>query len=162
LKSSSSHGGWYTSKQENMIDMKTDKHIVLVVLALGSLLSFGPAACAQNQTNSPPANGQRGARLREHFAKVAQELKLTDEQKSKVRAVFREERERFQVLRADTSLTPAQRRAQVKQIRDDINASMRGILTAGQYEKWREMREERKESRQARRQDKQQGNTNQN
>lgn len=142
--------------------MKTNKYSVLAALALGSLLAFGFAARAQDQTNSPPARGQRGAQLREHLAKVAQELNLTDEQKSKVRAVLQEDREKLQALRADTSLTPAQRKTQLKQIRDDINAKMKGILTAEQYEKWQKMREERKEARQERKQEKQQGNTNQN
>jgi len=98
--------------------------------------------------------------MREHFKKVAQELNLTDEQKSKVQAVFQQERQKLQALRADTSLTPDQRRAKVKEIRDEIGTKMKGILTTEQYDKWMRIREEARQNWQERRQERQ-GNKNQ-
>ena len=140
--------------------MKTNRNSLIVLLALGSLLALGPAARAQDQANRPPARGQRGALMREHFKKVAQELNLTDEQKSKVQAVFQQERQKLQALRADTSLTPDQRRAKVKEIRDEIGTKMKGILTTEQYDKWMRIREEARQNWQERRQERQ-GNKNQ-
>jgi Spy/CpxP family protein refolding chaperone len=125
--------------------MKKNKYKVLPALALGGLLALGPAVHAQVQTNSPPVPGQRGSRLRQHFAKVVQELKLTGEQKSKIRAVFQSEREKIKALRTDASLTRAQRRAEVWEIRADFIAQMKGILTAEQFEKWLQIREETKQ-----------------
>lgn len=128
------------------MNMKIKRNSVIAVLALGGLLAVGPAARAQAQTNNPPVRGHRGALLRQHFAKVAQALKLTDEQKSKIRAVFQTEREKVKALSADASVTPAQRRVKVKEIRADFITQMKSILTAEQYEKRLKIRQETKQN----------------
>ena len=113
------------------------KHTTILLLALGGMVAFGPALSAQD-TNTPaplppgavPAPHVRG------FAGIAQQLDLTPDQQPKVKAAFESMMKKMRDVRQNTDLTPDDRRAQIKTIRDETNETLKGILTPEQYAKW--------------------------
>jgi Spy/CpxP family protein refolding chaperone len=70
---------------------------------------------------------------------LAQQLNLTDDQKAKVKPILEARDQKMHDLRGDTSLTPEDRRAKMKALRDDIITQMKAVLTPEQFEKWQKM-----------------------
>jgi Spy/CpxP family protein refolding chaperone len=81
-------------------------------------------------------------KMREWMKKTAEELNLTEEQKSKLKDVYQGPVERLKELRADTSLTPEQKLQEYKAIEEDIVPQLKKILTEEQFNKWQQKREE--------------------
>ena len=133
--------------------MKKSQMNWLGALGLGAALLCTPSVFgADEKPAAPPpgrqgqGGGQRGAgvsqRQQEFMKKMAEELKLTDEQKKKVEANQKAQLEKTAKLRQDTSLSQEDRRAKMKTIRDESDKKMKEILTADQFPKWQKMREE--------------------
>jgi periplasmic protein CpxP/Spy len=128
------------------MQMKRSRLNLLSVIALGGVMACGPMVRAQDTaTPPPPAQGgdnptapapNRGAALQDALAK----LNLTPEEQLKVKAVFKEQREKMTALRDDTSLTPQERRPKMKEITDATDAKLKTILTPDQYAKWETVR----------------------
>ena len=131
--------------------MKNTNLRVITALALGSLLAV-TALNAQEKParpgrpeSAPPGEGRPGPRgpgdraeaAKERLAKMAEELNLTDEQKTKIQAVMKDSAEQRKELR---DATPEERRAKGKEILQEINAQMKAILTAEQFTKWEKLR----------------------
>lgn len=129
--------------------MKTNKMTLIAALAVGGLLTLSSSLLAQESTNTPPAGappagappagGPGMRRGGPNLEQMATELKLTDEQKPKVKAVMEAQRTKMTELRADTALSQEDRRAKMKTIRDDTTAKMKEILTAEQFTKFEKM-----------------------
>ncbi len=128
--------------------MKHSKTLMLAALVASSLLTGGLAAHAQESTNAaapagtppaatPPATGGRMRGM--NFDNAVKQLNLTDDEKPKVQAVLDDVKQKFTDLRADSSLSPADRRAKFKEIRDDMNAKLKDILTPDQYAQWQKI-----------------------
>jgi Spy/CpxP family protein refolding chaperone len=110
---------------------------------LGGLLVCAPSAFAQ--AKNPARNAQRpkaeaGARV-EQQKKLVQDLKLTDEQKTKYKTLLQEEAKQRKELRENTALTPQERRAKAKETRDATTAKVKKVLTPEQFEKWEKARQ---------------------
>lgn len=123
--------------------MKLNKTNIITLLALGGLLALSPALRADD-TNSvsatPPATeGHAKHAARGGMKAEIKKLDLTPEQQPKFKAALQDMAKKLKDLRADTSLTPADRRAKVKEIRQETNETMKTILTPEQYEKWLKM-----------------------
>jgi periplasmic protein CpxP/Spy len=121
--------------------MKRNKLSILAVLALGGLMACGPIASAQdtNTPSTPPsANTPPGGRGRRMQA-MLDKLDLTPDQKEKVTAAMKEQRDKTTALRADTSIAADDRAPKMKEIRDEFNAKMKTILTPEQYTKFESM-----------------------
>ncbi len=116
--------------------------LLLAVLVTG-------AAWAQTNDQStapPPANapgphrmggmhdGQRG------FERMAQELNLTDQQKTQIQNIFQTQRQQAQAIRQDASLTPEQRQDKLKQLRESTHQQITGVLTPEQQQKFQQLR----------------------
>lgn len=119
--------------------MKMHKVSLLAALVAGSLIAFTPALRAEDKPERPnraerPGGGQRGDMLK----KMAEELGLSDEQKTKLQEVFKAQRE------AMKDLSPEERREKMKESREEMNAKVKEILTAEQYAKWEKIRDERR------------------
>ena len=67
------------------------------------------------------------------------QLNLTADQKPKVQSILDAQRQTMRDLRQDTSLTPEDRRAKMKALRDDEVTQMKAVLTPEQFEKWQKM-----------------------
>lgn len=125
--------------------MKTRK-LGLIVLLTGGLLAVGPTGFAQDSGDGDrPRNRQeRGpagmTNIQERVQRVAEELKLTDEQRTKLKTALEAQGEKLRALRADESLTQEQRREKAMEIRAELNKQMKEILTEEQYKQWQQMR----------------------
>ena len=122
--------------------MKLNNTFALVALLAGGLFA-GTTVQAEDSTNTPPAgehHGGGGVRQRptvdQMVDKMAKDLNLTDDQKTKVKAAVEERNQQARKLNQDTSLSPEDHRAKMKEIQEAFVAKMKTILTAEQFEKW--------------------------
>ncbi len=126
----------------------------LTAAALAAVLLGGPLAFAADERPAerprragPPAAGERGGAGRvgseEWLNRLSEQLKLTAEQKQKVAAAQKEQRDQMARLREDTSLTPEQRREKARALREEMDKKMKEILTSDQYTHWQELRRQR-------------------
>lgn len=118
---------------------------MIAALVAGGVLAADVAVYAQDATNTPPTQGTPpvqhppAMRGRMNFDVIATQLALTDDQKAKAKPVFEEMNQKMIDLRKDTTLEMADRRAKMKEIRDDASAKLKDILTPEQYQKWESM-----------------------
>jgi Spy/CpxP family protein refolding chaperone len=124
--------------------MKMQKLSLLAALTAGALIALTSTLQAQENKPDRPARGpragQNGEGMKERFAKVSEELKLTDEQKTKVEAAMKQQAETARGLR---DATPEERREKMQAARKAFDGKMKEILTADQYAKWEKTREQR-------------------
>jgi Spy/CpxP family protein refolding chaperone len=114
---------------------------LMVGLVLGACLTgFSVMAVAQKDTMGKPdtANGEAMSRLN-HMAK---ELNLTDDQKAKIKPLLESEVGDLKGLKADTSMTPQQKKAKAMEVHDKYAPQIQAILTPEQQEKWKAMKQE--------------------
>ncbi len=118
--------------------MKFNKTIALVALVAGGMLASGALQAQTAPTNQPAGIGAGGPRGLRPLSpeKLAKELGLSDDQTTKFKAVLDDGRKQLQELRADTSLSPEDKRAKGKSLREATNGKVKEILTAEQYEKY--------------------------
>jgi Spy/CpxP family protein refolding chaperone len=117
--------------------MKMNKTLIMAGLIAGSLFTTSLAVRAQDTTNAPavaprPAAPRGGGNV--EF--LAKQLGLTDEQKDKIKPVLDEARQKQLDLRKDTTMDKTERQAKMKEIRDEMSAKFKEILTPEQFEKW--------------------------
>lgn len=133
-------------KQKESPNMKMHKVSLLITLAAGALIAFTPTLRAEDKPDRPerperPAGGPGGAgggQRGDMMKKMAEELSLSDEQKTKLQEVFKAQRE------AMKDLSPEERREKGKETREAMDAKVKAILTAEQYAKWEKIRQERR------------------
>ena len=123
--------------------MKATRISLIAALIAAVLVAYSPAASAQaaKDTNAPPkGEGRPGGpqAMKERLNKLAEDLKLTDDQKTKVEAVMKAHGEKMRASR-DPNATPEERRAKMKAGREELSKKMKGILTAEQFAKWEKM-----------------------
>ncbi len=115
--------------------MKYNRLGLVAAMALGSLVVFGNMASAQDAKESK--GGKRGMpSVQERLDRLNEELKLTDDQKPKVKAVLEETDKKRQELR---DAPQDERREKARALMDDQNKKMKEILTADQYAKYEKM-----------------------
>jgi hypothetical protein len=129
--------------------MKVQRNVITAA-ALGLLVAFAPMSRAQqnddNARRERPAAGQRerrgaGPAGENAFNRMAEQLKLTDEQKGKLQPLYREELTKLRELRQDTALTPEQRREKSRTLREQYLGKMKEVLKPEQFEQLKKMRE---------------------
>ena len=126
---------------------KTQSRLIpqlLTALLAGALLAFSPGTRADDAAPAAPEArphaGQRGEMAKERLAKLAKELDLSADQKTKLEAALKEQAETLRGLR---DATPEVRRAKMKTAREEMNTKLKGILTSEQFAKWEKLRKER-------------------
>lgn len=122
--------------------MKMQKVSLMSALAAGALIALSPLVRAEDKPTPPegrPPQGQRGEMAKERITKMAEELKLSDEQKTKVTALLKEQAETMRGLK---DATPEERREKMKAGREEMQKKMKEILTPEQYTKWEKLRKE--------------------
>jgi Spy/CpxP family protein refolding chaperone len=67
-------------------------------------------------------------------------LNLTPDQKSKLDPIFQASRQQFEAVRNDTSLTPEQKQAKIREIQQGTQSQVNSILTPEQQQQWRQMK----------------------
>lgn len=122
----------------------------MAVLAMAGLLAFSSSGPAQ--TNAPPDGGRRGAGrqggrgqgVEQQMTRLTEQLKLTDAQKPRVKAVLDEQDKKIQELRGNTGMAPEDRRAKLQTIREDSSKKLKEILTAEQFTKYEELQRQQR------------------
>jgi Spy/CpxP family protein refolding chaperone len=123
---------------------------VLAGMLAGVSLSRAAETADGQKSKAPrPAQGQAVGVRRERAQALAKELNLTEDQKTQVTAVLKKQAEKVRALRADTSLTPQQRREKARALQAEVAPEMKKILTAEQMEKWQKIRSEQAAKRRA-------------
>jgi len=118
--------------------MKINKFSVIAVLTLGSLVATSNLAMAQEKKGG----GRRGPSVEQRMERMTEELKLTDEQKPKVKAVLEESQKKRQELFTDSSAPREERREKMRGIIEKEDKKLKEILTAEQFAKHEKMRDE--------------------
>jgi len=116
--------------------MKMHKFSLIAALAMGGLIVCALNSSAE-ETNAPakaPRHGPPGAQQR--VERMSSELKLTDDQKTKLSALFESEAKKMRELRNDTTLTKEERGEKFRAMRTENEAKLKQILTPEQLEKW--------------------------
>lgn len=124
--------------------MKLSKTLIIAALAV---LAGSTALQAQNSTNppagAPPARARNARAAGQNVDQVATALKLDDATKAKVKTILDAEQKKIAELRADTSVTGADRRTKTQAIRADTTKQMKEVLTAEQFAQWEKMSQPR-------------------
>jgi Spy/CpxP family protein refolding chaperone len=114
--------------------MKYNRLGLIAAMALGSLVAFSNMASAQD---AKEGKGKRNMpSVQERVDRYNEELKLTDEQKPKVKAAIEEMDKKRAELR---DLPQDERREKARGLREEMNKKMKEILTADQYAKYEKM-----------------------
>lgn len=87
--------------------------------------------------------GNWAERAQQRLDNMKSSLSLTDDQVTKIKAIYEETRPAMQALRDDSSLSQDDRRAKMREIRDQINEKVGAVLTPEQKTKWEEQRRSR-------------------
>ncbi len=128
--------------------MQALKNYCFVLLLAVFVTGAAWAQTNDQSTTPPPANapGQQrwGGKHRGQsgIERMAQELNLTDQQKTQIQNIFQTQRQQAQSIRQDTSLTPEQRQSKLKQLRDSTHQQIQGVLTPEQQQKFQQLRSE--------------------
>ena len=124
--------------------MKSKKIMLIVALVAGNLFAWNLALRADDSTNTPPANPP-AADVKPHargFDRMAEDLNLTDDQKTKVKPILEAQMQKMKDLRNDpnfSSLSREDKTAKMKAIHDDTATQLKSILTDDQFAKWQKM-----------------------
>lgn len=111
--------------------------MLLVLTSVLALYTIQPAVAQDTGKRTKPG---ASAHWRLHrWNALAKWLQLSDEQKAKIRSILSNARERAQKVRADTSLTPAQKRQQLRDLRRSTRQEIGSVLTPEQREKLRKL-----------------------
>jgi len=113
-----------------------------------SLMMFGAFNFLQAQQNGG-GQGQSGTpeeRATKHSQELTKELGLSQQQEQQVyQAILTKENSIKQVRAQNSGGDKEQMHTQMKPIKEQFNQTMKGILTADQFQKWEQIREENKE-----------------
>ena len=130
--------------------MKIHK-LSLMAAFMAVVLAGSTALNAQEKKDTkrerPPGAGQREDMIKQRLNRMAEELKLTETQKTKVEATLKEQAGKMRELR---DAAPEQRREKAQALRADVDKRMKDILTADQYEKWQKLRAQGRSARNGR------------
>jgi len=125
--------------------MKLNQKLTIAALTASILFAANYSARAQVQTptptivtnrphpmlNNPPRAGVANG--------LANQLGLSEDQKTKVRPILQDTSKQMAAVRQDTTLDLPAKRAKNKEIFDATTAQLKDILTADQLAKWQNM-----------------------
>lgn len=127
----------------------TKRYHPSLTFAIGMMLASLPAAFAEAEA-APPSPEARRERMEKAGDRLAEELGLSDDQKTKWKAIGAQEKSELDALRKDTTLAKEDRRAKAGEIRKKYKAQRDALLTPEQKakaDKFRERMEKRMERR---------------
>ncbi len=108
----------------------------LCVAPLVAQTDAPPPPPGQMQGPPPPYGGPGRGGPERHLQMLQQELSLTPDQTTQVKALLESERTKMEGLRANTTLSADDRRSQMMSIRQDENTKLRALLTPDQATKY--------------------------
>ena len=117
------------------------KRSTALALAFALLIALTGLRVAA-QTEATSVDPETKAKVQEKLAQISSELNLTDAQKAQLKPILQSEVQQFQAVKNDTSLSPDQKQAKVKEIQQTYRSQMSNILTPEQQKKWATRKEE--------------------
>ncbi len=127
--------------------MKMTRSTLLALITIGGLTAFGQMARAAEadaaKADSKPKVRQGAAKRPDQLKALTEQLKLTEDQQTKLKVVLKDQAEKARALRTDTALSQDDRRAKMKEIREKFNAEMKKVLTEEQFKQWEKSRADR-------------------
>jgi Spy/CpxP family protein refolding chaperone len=139
--------------------MKTSK----LLFGVGAMaLIFGVSTSTQARQSgaaAPPDSAQAGEPHGGHGAGGAgmdadtpendPAMNLTDDQKTKIKAIRDDAKDQAKATKKDTSLTDEQRQQKIKQIRMDTRKQVWAVMTPEQQKTWAQEQRERRQTKKA-------------
>ena len=125
--------------------------VALLPLALAAgLLVVGQPSHAQQtapqEQGAMKADHSMGPMTPEDRLKMLTEkLDLTDDQQAKVKPILEDQATQMKALHDDSSLSPDDKHAKMKELHESSMEQMNAILTPDQQTKWKQMRQEMKD-----------------
>lgn len=116
-----------------------NKLSLIAVLTLGGLLAGSTLATAQETKANKDKGGKRGPGIEQQLERMTTDLKLTDAQKPKVKAILEDGMKQRQALR---DVPEDQRREKSRAAMEEQQKKLKAILTAEQLETLQKQREE--------------------
>jgi Spy/CpxP family protein refolding chaperone len=115
------------------------KLILIAVITLGALVTFGPIA----QAAEGDAPAQKGKGRADRLETMKTELKLTDEQVTKLKPIMDADAKAMREVTQDSNLSREERREKMTKIREASAPKIKAILTKEQADKWEKLTQER-------------------
>ena len=118
------------------------------ILALSALVGVAAAAAAPQEASAPAqqdktaqtdvkhANGRRQFTPQKQVERLAKRLQLTSEQQSQLLPIVSQRAEQAKAIRNDTTLSPTDRRAKLRDLRQDSEAQIKNVLTDTQKQQY--------------------------
>ncbi len=125
-------------------------------LAMTGALVLSFAAFGAAQTNTPDNSGTSAntnttttntSTSKAERREAWKDLNLTADQKAQMKTIHQNARQQMQALKADTSLSKEQKKAKMKDIREDSDSKINAMLTPDQQQKFAQMRANRQNHR---------------
>jgi protein CpxP len=107
-----------------------------LALALSGSLTF---AQQQDAAPAPAAKHHHAHNPQREAAKLSKKLNLSSDQTAKLEPILADRQQKIAALRADTSLSPDQRRQQFRSIHENTTTQLAGVLTPDQMQQLRSM-----------------------
>jgi Spy/CpxP family protein refolding chaperone len=125
--------------------MRRFKFAPLAVLLLAASISVAQQGAGSAPHGMGGPHGHQPPSVDEHIALLDQELKLSADQKAKIKPILEDQRTEMQKLRDDTSLPRDQRMAKAKQQHEATQTKIRALLNSDQQKKFDEMKKQMEE-----------------
>ena len=110
--------------------MKRCLSIAALVFALGTSIAF--AQMSAPDTTAPAQVRRHAPNPHKAAMRMGQQLGLSADQTAKLEPILADRQQKVQALRADTSLTDAQRKQQMKTIHQTARLQLSNVLTPDQ------------------------------
>jgi|SRR4051794_35969358 len=130
--------------------MKTNIYIFAFSVLLGATAAIGApqdvtAPTQQNQTpqaDSTRGHGHQQADPQKQVQRLAKRLQLTSDQQNQLLPILAQRSDQAKALRNDASLSATDRRAKMRELRQESNVQIRNILTDTQKQQYDAMLQE--------------------
>lgn len=133
----------------------------ICTLALSTLFGLGVAIAApqaqdqtappQVQTQAPPNAGHQQFDPNRQLQMLTKRLKLTSDQQNQILPILTNRNQQIESLRSDSSLSPKDRHAKMRSIREDSDTQIKAVLNDSQKQAYDQMQQRMRERQQERR-----------
>jgi len=127
------------------------KNVVRFLIITFAFAALSLPLLAQNAPAGATGEGQGRHHgmpsVEEQVQHLTKKLSLSDDQQAKVKSILEDQFEQMMSLKQDTSMAPQDRRAKFRQIQQDTQQRIRGVLNDDQKAKFDQMQAQRKDHR---------------
>jgi len=116
------------------------KRTSVLALAFALLIALTGLRVAA-QTEASTLDPETKAKVQQQLQQISSDLNLTDAQKAQLKPILQSEVQELKSVKDDASLSPDQKQAKAKDIRQNYKSQISSILTPEQQKKLATMRE---------------------